>query len=57
MCSACLQQRVQAVVDGHVEAADLVHDGLRDDDVGERAIAACALEEVDLMQNAVGVKD
>ncbi len=48
---------MHAVVHGHVEAADLVHDGLRNDDVGEGAAAAGAFEEVDLMKNAVGVEN
>ena len=52
-----LQQRVHAVVDGHVQAADFVHDGLGDDHVGEGAAAARAFEKVDLVENAVRVED
>jgi hypothetical protein len=48
---------VHAVVDGDVEAADFVHDGLRDDHVGERAAAARALQEVDLVQDTTRVEN
>ena len=52
-----LQKRVHAVVHRDIEAADFVHDGLGDDDVGERAAAASALEEVDLVQDTTRVEN
>ena len=52
-----LQQRVHAVVHRHVQPADFVHYSLGNDDVGEGAAAAGALEKIDLMEDAVGVED
>ena len=52
-----LQQRVHAVVDGDVQATDLIHDGLGDDDVRKCTAASCALEKVYLMNDAIGVEN
>ena len=55
--SAYLQQRVHPIVHGHVQPADFVHHSLRYDHVGEGSAAAGALQEVDLVEDTVGIED
>lgn len=52
-----LQQRVQAIVHRDIEATDFVHDRLRDHNVGERAAAARALKEVNLVEDTTRIKN